>query len=136
MFNSELKPLINAFAEGGDTLDHAHWTIPPVHHLKAVFHYDEPWVKGYPQEDKSLVGDYVNLARGLHGLHTIVSHCAQFHDNAYKILDGYNYNAILSDFFVQDCSRSYMQNMGVTCDDPTERRRRCGQFLDTFVKRA
>lgn len=135
VFDSELKPMIDAFAEGTVALDPIHWTIPPVHHLKAVYHYDEPWVRGYPLEDRSLVGDYVNLSQGMYGLHTIIQHCARFHNNAHKMLSDYNYNAVLFDFFLQDCSRSYMQQMGVNSDDPVERRRRCSQFLDILAKR-
>ena len=135
VFNTELKPMVDAFAEGTLPLDPSTWTIPPVHSLKAVYHYDEPWMKGYPVEDKSLVGDYITLSQGMYALHTVIANCAQFYNNAHKMLSSYSYNAVLFDFFMQDCSRSYMQQMGVTSDDPLERRRKCSQFLDTLVKR-
>lgn len=134
-FNTELKPMVDAFTEGTVPLDPSYWTIPPVHQLKAVYHYDEPWIKGYPMEDKSLVGDFVSLSQGMYALHTVIANCAQFHNNTHTRLGDYSYNAVLFDFFMQDCSRSYMQQMGVTSDDPSERKRKCSQFLDTLTNR-
>lgn len=112
-------------------------TIPAIQHLKAVFHFSELPIAGFPiaEEDLSLVGEYSSLCTGLDGVRTIVANASLFSYNARRRLDGLRYDANLVDFFMQDTIRLYLQSISVHVDDPTERRRRFNVLLDALVMR-
>ena len=112
-------------------------TIPAIQHLKAVYHFSELPIPGFPiaEEDLSLVGDYSSLCTGLDGVRTIVANTALFTYNTRKRLDGLRYDANLMDFFIQDTIRLYLQSISVHVDDPIERRRRFGVLLEALVTR-
>ena len=112
-------------------------TIPAIQHLKAVFHFSEQPIPGFPiaEEDLSLLGEYSSLCTGLDGIRTIVANTALFSYNTRRRLDGLCYDANLMDFFMQDTIRLYLQSISVHVDDPIERRRRFGVLLEALVMR-
>lgn len=112
-------------------------TIPAIQHLKAVFHFSEQPIPGFPiaEEDLSLLGEYSSLCTGLDGVRAIVANTSFFSYNARRRLDGLRYDANLMDFFMQDTIRLYLQSISVHVDDPVERRRRFGVLLDALVMR-
>ena len=112
-------------------------TIPAIQHLKAVFHFSEQPIPGFPiaEEDLSILGEYSSLCTGLDGVRTIVANTSLFSYNARQRLDGLRYDANLMDFFMQDTIRLYLQSISVHVDDPVERRRRFGVLLDALVMR-
>lgn len=133
----DLMGMISNIKDGVAMYSTEQLTIPAIQHLKAVFHFSEQPVPGFPttEEDLSLLGEYSSLCTGLDGIRTIVANTALFSYNTRKRLDGLRYDANLMDFFMQDTIRLYLQSINVHVDDPIERRRRFGVLLEALVTR-
>lgn len=133
----ELQNIISALMDGVSMFATDQLSVPAIQHLKAVFYYEDPTLPGYapPIQDRSLIGEYSSLLKGLDGIHTILAHTSQYCYNAWKRLSPHKYDATLMDFFLQDYTRTYLQHMGVSADENIERRRRFGVLLDALVDR-
>ena len=133
----ELQGFISGLSDDVAMYDISQLSVPAIQHLKTAFHYEEQSIPGFApvREDRSLVGEYSSLLTGLDGVRTIVSHCSQFCYNSRRRLDKHQYDATLMDFLMQDYTRVYLQEMGVSADGQLERRRRFGVLLDALVDR-
>ena len=133
----ELQSSITAIDQGQGVLPPGTLTIPPIQHLKPVFHFTETNMVGFPpsQQDRSIVGEFTNIAMAMEQLRAIVAGTATFAVNAYKNLEGLEYNVNLMEFLTQDFTRVYLQAIGVQSDDPLERRRRFGLLMEALVDR-
>ena len=133
----ELQGFMSGLSDNVAMYDVNQLSIPAIQHLKTAFHYEEQSIPGFApvREDRSLLGEYSSLLTGLDGIRTVVSHCSQFCYNARRRLDRHQYDATFMDFLMQDYTRTYLQQMGVSADSQLERRRRFGVLLDALVDR-
>ena len=129
--------MIASIDKGEEVLAPEKLIIPPIQHLKPVFHFSEQNMVGFipVHYDYSIVGEYTSIATGLHALRQIVAHTAGFTINAWRTLEGLQYNIKLMEFLMQDFTRAYLQSMNVQSDDPLERRRRFGLLMDALIDR-
>lgn len=133
-----LQATIAAVDQGETVLTREHLTIPPIQQLKAVFHFTEQSMGGFAppaHQDRSIVGEYMSLAAGLEALRVLVASTTQFTLNAWRTLQGLQYNANLMEFLMQDFTRVYLQAISVHSDSPLERRRRLGLLMDALIDR-
>ena len=132
-----LQGVVASIDRGEEVLPHHQLIIPPIQHLRAVFHFSEQSMVGFApvQQDHSIVGEYASVTTGLDALKQIVAHTASFTVNAWKTLERLQYNVKLMEFFTQDFTRVYLQAINVQSDDPLERRRRFGLLMDALIDR-
>ncbi len=133
----ELHSIISALMDGVSMFSTDQLSVPAIQHLKTVYYYEDPTLPGYapPIQDRSLLGEFSSLLKGLDGIHTILEHTSQYCYNAWKRLSSHKYDATLMDFLLQDYTRTYLQHMGVSSDENIERRRRFGVLLNALVDR-
>ncbi len=132
-----LKETLASIDQGKAFLSTDHLVIPPIQHLKPIFHFNDQSMIGFApvRHDHSVVGEYTDMTTALEFMHTIVSGSVQFTVNAWKQLEGLQYNVTLMEFLTQDYTRVYLQSINVHSDDPMERRRRFGLLMDALIDR-
>ena len=133
----DLQGIFATLNTGEAVLSYDHLAIPPIQHLKAIFNFTEQNMIGFgsAHPDHSVVGEYTNVTSGLASLRDIVAHTASFTVNAWKHLEGLQYNVNLMEFLMQDFTRVYLQAINVNSDSPMERRRRFGLLMDALMDR-
>lgn len=133
----DLQGIIATLDTGEAELAYEHLAIPPIQHLKAVFNFTEQStvVFGSAHPDHSIVGEYTSVTSGLASLRDIEAHMVSFTVNAWRHLEGLQYNVNLMEFLMQDFTRVYLQAINVHSDSPLERRRRFGLLMDALVDR-
>lgn len=111
-------------------------TIPPIQQLKPVFHFsDHASFSHLGQDPAGIVGEFMTFAAAMESLRSIVAGTAGFTLNAWRCLEGLEYNVNLVEFLMQDFTRVYLQAINVQSDDPLERRRRFGLLMDALIDR-
>lgn len=132
-----LQCTVTSIDQGETVLPVEQLTIPPIQHLKHVFHFTEQNMAGFVpvHPDHSIVGELMDTSKSLEALRTVVANTTSFTLNAWKSLQSLQYNAHLMEFFTQDFTRIYLQAIGVQSDDPLERRRRFGLLMEALVDR-
>lgn len=132
-----LQSTITAIDQGEAVLSQENLTIPPIQHLKAVFHFTEQNMVGFApfHREYSIMGEFLDMTMGMEVLRTIIANSVAFTVNAWRKLEGLQYNVNLMEFLTQDFTRVYLQAINVQSDDPLERRRRFGLLMDALIDR-
>lgn len=132
-----LQSTITAIDQGQSVLPPESLTIPPIQHLKSIFHFTEQNMPAFPptHQDHSIVGEFMCTAMAMDTLRSIVKGTANFTVNAWRKLESLQYNVNLMEFLMQDFTRVYLQSINVQSDDPIERRRRFGMLMDALLDR-
>ncbi len=132
-----LQGVVTSIDQGEEVIAPEKLVIPPIQHLKAVFHFSEQNMVGFVpvHQDYSIVGEYTSITTGLNALRSIVAHTTSFTVNGWRTLEGLQYNVKLVEFLTQDFTRVYLQAINVQSEDPLERRRRFGLLVDALIDR-
>lgn len=132
-----LQSTVTSIDQGQVVLPPDSLTIPPIQHLKPAFHFTEQNMAGFLpiQQDHSIVGEFTSTAAAMDALRGVVAGTASFVGNAWRRLEGLQYNVNLMEFLMQDFTRVYLQAINVQSDSPLERRRRFGLLMDALVDR-
>lgn len=134
LYEGTLKGMISALSEGAPVYAIEQLTVPAIQHLRKLYCTDNNAIES-SQDLRLILEDFTTRTVGLDGLHSIVSHTTDLSNNAKKRLTVYSYDALLFDFLMQDCTRTHLQNMGTSSDDPLERYRRFNIVLDALLSK-
>lgn len=134
---TSLQAVASSLEEGNYIVSLDDITIPAIQPLREVFNFKDPYMGVVPiRQDLIDVMQLSDLALKMEVLHDIVSATSRMTVNAWRKLEGLQYNVNLMEFLMQDFTRVYLQSINNThCDDPLERRRKCSLLMDVLADR-
>lgn len=135
IYHNQLTGMISALNEGASVYAVDKLTVPAIQHLKGLFNLEGEGTQPNSSDLHQVLEDFSMNAKGLGGVHNIISSTADLHHNAKQHLSNHSYDTVLFDFFMQDIVRMHLQQMGSQSDHPLERYRRFTIVLDAMVSK-